>query len=244
MNEISPRLFLGSIHSAHDRDTLAASGVTHVLSVVECDIGHRQRVRREASEEEPFTRLIISMSDATSSRLDRHFDACSTFICEGLAKGSVLVHCKAGQSRSATLVIAHLMREEKWTLSKALQFVQQRRPSVQPNRGFMEQLRAFEVRLDLKEDDASTTVSDNCDEDCQDGEPVENDEASRDGSGVTAACDSEVATSDVKVEVADDSFGVNETRLRCERLRSRLGRLRTPAGLMGIAAPLRKRRYQ
>jgi len=39
------------------------------------------------------------------------------------------------------------MREEGWAADRALRFVQERRPSVQPNAGFMEQLRALEVRL-------------------------------------------------------------------------------------------------
>lgn len=240
MNEIMPRLFLGSIHAFADRDALAAHGITHILSVVDCDIGHRQRVLRQPSREEPFTRLVIAASDTTSSRLDRHFEAGSAFIAEGLATGSVLVHCKAGQSRSATMVIAHLMREERWSVLKTLHFVQQRRPLVQPNVGFMEQLRAFEVRLGLQDSENCTLSSDEAA-----ATDVVPDVAEEAEAACKAAdeCAIAVSTADVQVEVAD-MFGVNETRLRCERFRSRCQRLRTPAGLLGVAAPLRKRRYK
>ena len=54
-------------------------------------------------------------------------------------------------SRSATLVIAYLMKSKKWPLSSALSEVKGKRPCVCPNEGFMDQLRLFEAmrfRLD------------------------------------------------------------------------------------------------
>jgi len=240
MNEIRPRLFLGSIHAATNRAALADLGITHILSVAECDIGHRQRVRLPPSKDDPCTRLIIAVQDIASTRLDRHFDACSAFISEALAEGSILVHCKAGQSRSATVVIAHLMREERWTTNKALSFVQQRRPSVQPNIGFMEQLRAFEVRLGLHDNESG---SDDDDDVYAEAElDLEADDASPSGESLADA--DVVSAADVQVDVSD-LFGANETRLRCERFRRCQQRLRSAAasgGLLGVAAPLRKRR--
>lgn len=237
MNEIRPRLFLGSIHSAIDRASLIERGITHIVSVAEADIGHRQRVRLSSSKDDPCHRLIVAVPDVVSTRLDRHFDACSAFISEGLKEGGVLVHCKAGQSRSPTVVIAHLMREERWATNKALRFVQQRRPSVQPNLGFMEQLRALEVRLGLSDDEDSGS---------DDDQEVEADEET--SPTAESADDSDVVSAiDVQVDVPSDLFGSNETRLRCERLRKRFQGLRSPAAastILGLAAPLRKRRYQ
>jgi Dual specificity phosphatase, catalytic domain len=45
------------------------------------------------------------------------------------------VHCHGGQSRSVTLVLAHLMLDQQWTLREALDFVTQRRPQAKPNAG-------------------------------------------------------------------------------------------------------------
>jgi hypothetical protein len=110
---------------------------------------------------------VVAIEDKASARLDRHFEACSSFISEGLREGAVLVHCQAGQSRSATVVIAHLMKEERWSAEAALRFVQQKRPSVHPNIGFMDQLRALQLKLgiqdcdgfeNLKRDDAPAVV--------------------------------------------------------------------------------------
>jgi len=44
--------------------------------------------------------------------------------------GSVLVHCAQGKSRSASVVIAYMMRKHNWQFSDALQYVKQKRPVV------------------------------------------------------------------------------------------------------------------
>jgi len=48
----------------------------------------------------------------------------------------VLVHCGAGVSRSAALVIAYLMRRFAWNAAKARRHCHERRSLVNPNDGF------------------------------------------------------------------------------------------------------------
>ncbi|KAI7834370.1 protein-tyrosine phosphatase-like protein [Kickxella alabastrina] len=70
-----------------------------------------------------------------------YFPACNEFISGALAVGGrVLVHCMAGQSRSATAAAAYLMHEQKLTAEQAVQAVKQRRPQIYPNQGFLDQL--------------------------------------------------------------------------------------------------------
>lgn len=245
MHEIIPRLYLGSIRAAADRCAMEELGITHVLSVccAEGNMGHRQRVRMPPSEENPCTRMVIAVQDVASARLDRHFEACSSFISEGLAEGAVLVHCQAGQSRSPTVVIAHLMREKRWTAASALRFVQKKRASVHPNPGFMDQLRALESRLGIKETDV-VAVAEEClaSQLTAVGFLAEENDAEI-GEDETSAVVDALDSVDVQVDVPDDLFGAAETRLRCERFRSRCHRLRSATSLIGVAAPLRKRRY-
>ena len=49
--------------------------------------------------------------------------------------GAVLVHCYAGQSRSAALVIAHLMSSPRLSLMDAWAATRAARPCIQPNPG-------------------------------------------------------------------------------------------------------------
>ncbi|KAG7282723.1 hypothetical protein CRUP_017649 [Coryphaenoides rupestris] len=71
---------------------------------------------------------------------------CTTEEARQTAKG-VLVHCQAGVSRSATVVIAYLMKHTLMTMTDAYKYVRGRRPVVSPNLNFMGQLLEFERDL-------------------------------------------------------------------------------------------------
>ena len=63
------------------------------------------------------------------------------------SKIKVFVHCVAGVSRSSTIVISYLMKINKWTFDKSLQFVQNKRPKIMPNNGFIQQLKEYQSKL-------------------------------------------------------------------------------------------------
>ena len=57
--------------------------------------------------------------------------------------GNILVHCNKGVSRSATFVIAYLMKKNDLTVDKALEYVKSKREIVSPNEAFIGQLRKY-----------------------------------------------------------------------------------------------------
>ncbi|XP_030375144.1 dual specificity protein phosphatase 19 [Scaptodrosophila lebanonensis] len=59
------------------------------------------------------------------------------------AKGCVLVHCNAGVSRSASVVIAYLIQRRDMSFEEAYNLVKSWRPCIQPNAGFMQQLKQY-----------------------------------------------------------------------------------------------------
>ena len=61
--------------------------------------------------------------------------------------GNVLVHCVAGISRSASVVLAYLMWKENMSFEEALEYLKGLRPIVEPNDGFVKQLKDFEVQI-------------------------------------------------------------------------------------------------
>ncbi len=92
--------------------------------------------------------LAVDVYDSSDADISQHFSSTSDFISESLAaNGSVLVHCYAGQSRSTTLLAAHLMIARGLQLRDALAMLQAARPSVCPNLGFMCQLKNLEQQL-------------------------------------------------------------------------------------------------
>lgn len=59
------------------------------------------------------------------------------------ANGCVLVHCNAGISRSAAVVMAYLIKTEGMTVNKAFSYLRSKRPPTCPNPGFMIQLESY-----------------------------------------------------------------------------------------------------
>ena len=90
----------------------------------------------------------LELADNPSSILDLEA-ALGAIAAAAAAGGRILVHCAAGASRSAAIVCAWVMREQRVGYDEALNLVRTKR-WVQPNAGFELQLRAFAATaLDL-----------------------------------------------------------------------------------------------
>ena len=91
-----------------------------------------------------YWKKIINISDYDDENIIQYFGECLNFI-KGEEK--VFVHCAAGESRSATIVIAYIMWKKKLTFDKAYKFVKEKRSRIYPNFGFRQQLQMFEKLL-------------------------------------------------------------------------------------------------
>lgn len=56
----------------------------------------------------------------------------------------VLVHCKMGVSRSASVVIAYAMKAYSWSFRKAFDHVRSKRTCIKPNKHFIVQLETYQ----------------------------------------------------------------------------------------------------
>lgn len=152
--EVLPGLWLGGVDCAHNAAFLAEHGITHILTV-----GDQLPPRFP----DRFVYKVLEVPDCPSTNLVTHFPACLGFIRSALSEaigpagggadeggggtGGVLVHCYAGRSRSATVVIAYLMCYEELEYEEALQRVLDVRPFVAPNEGFVRQLQTWQEVL-------------------------------------------------------------------------------------------------
>ena len=77
------------------------------------------------------------MIDVPWENLSKHFYSANRFIKEAVQNGGrVFVHCYAGISRSATIVIAYLMQSHDMNMFQAMSLAKANRPVVFPNPGF------------------------------------------------------------------------------------------------------------
>lgn len=98
------------------------------------------------SHPDQFSYRTIHVQDEVDEDIVAHFPKCFSFIDAALKSeaGSCLVHCAAGRSRSAAVVVGYLMWSDGLAMDDALAQVRATRPCVALNPGFVDQLRAFE----------------------------------------------------------------------------------------------------
>ncbi|KAG8454386.1 hypothetical protein GDO86_000852 [Hymenochirus boettgeri] len=137
--EILPFLYLGSAYHAARRDMLDAMGITALLNVSSDCPNHF---------EDHYQYKCIPVEDNHKADISSWFMEAIEYIDSVKDhKGSVLVHCQAGISRSATICLAYLMMKKRVKLEEAFEFVKQRRSIISPNFSFMGQLLQFESQV-------------------------------------------------------------------------------------------------
>ncbi|CAG2117707.1 unnamed protein product, partial [Medioppia subpectinata] len=145
MHQIYGTLYLGCFEATQDRQALIDCGIRGILTVMCAPVPPFERYR-------DFKYHYIEADDVTDQDLlTRFVDAYDIIGTYTRAKTGVLVHCGAGISRSATIVVSYLMRELRMTLKESMAFVRTKRPIIRPNDGFQRQLSLYEwmgCRLD------------------------------------------------------------------------------------------------
>ncbi|CAD8106504.1 unnamed protein product [Paramecium primaurelia] len=133
------QLWLGDYTAAQDKFTLDNKGIKTVLTVA-CQLNIKYN-------DQNMNHKTYSILDSEQANVAQFFDESFYLIKNGLKFGSVLVHCAAGVSRSASIVIAYLMRNKGWTYSEAFSYVKSKRFVICPNSGFQRQLKNYEKQL-------------------------------------------------------------------------------------------------
>jgi protein-tyrosine phosphatase len=121
-DELTPRVWIGSVLSRGEATAAVGEGVTAVLDLT-----------AEFSESAPFRAINyrnVPVLDLTAPTLEQ-LDDMAAFIEEESSKGIVYIHCKIGYSRTAAAAIAYLLRTEKVrTVSEGIHFLRQVRPTI------------------------------------------------------------------------------------------------------------------
>jgi protein-tyrosine phosphatase len=140
-NEIIPGLWIGNVDAADNHKELIARGVRVVIDL----------------SDEPYSRspnihyVKIKIEDRADSDIRSLFDQTNAFIHSVISSGfgSVFVHCLAGVSRSGTVIVAYLMWSLGLCVEAALAHARLGRRCINPNSGFMRQLKSYQAELGI-----------------------------------------------------------------------------------------------
>jgi protein-tyrosine phosphatase len=130
LSRITDTLYLTNFRNAQNYDMLKEFGIRQIL-VVGNEMTHHT---------EDFRVKYISIDDCPMANMMIHFEEAHEFIKQDIT----VVHCFAGISRSATIVISYLMKHYGMSLSEALRYCREKRCIVCPNQGFLQQLQKYD----------------------------------------------------------------------------------------------------
>jgi len=143
ISEITPNIFLSGID--YTPEDLRDKEITHIVNI-------------STTEDNPhpdITTLFINIPDGGEPSIDgktieEYFPQTYAFIQNAIdAGGKVLVHCRMGISRSATIVIAYLMKALNKHFVEVLAMVKTKRPIVEPCLAFTWKLMEFQKELGI-----------------------------------------------------------------------------------------------
>lgn len=139
--EIIKNLYIGSAGCAFNKESLTKSSVSLVIN---------SAIQLNCPFKNDFSYLKINIFDNIHERksLNEIFQITNDIISSYLSRNEkVFIHCNAGKSRSASIIIAYLIRCCGYTYDQALELCKEKRKKVQPNEGFEDELKKYEKEV-------------------------------------------------------------------------------------------------
>jgi len=137
ITKLTSQLYFGSYENAKNEEQILAYKITHIISL----IGPTHLIK-------DIKHMHYPINDYGRTNLKEVLIKLWPFIKESQQFGnSLFVHCMSGQNRSATLVIAILMRIYRKGLKDVSRYVKKKRPLVQINEQYAKQLHQMEYEI-------------------------------------------------------------------------------------------------
>jgi protein-tyrosine phosphatase len=136
IDQIDQGIFIGNVNAASSNLELNAHGITHIINAT-------AEIPNYYPDDYHYIKLGLHDRSHTEDLIEvlepsyRYIEAVKKYN----KKINILVHCHAGVSRSASIVIYYLMRSKGMTYDVALAYVRSFRPIVNPNPWYEKQLR-------------------------------------------------------------------------------------------------------
>lgn len=139
-DRVDANVLIGGYIPASDPDFIRREGITRIIKMTGDDSGYQYHYG--------VTYFVFPALDDPGYDIRGDAVAAVQAIVGGLEDDEqILVHCHAGVSRSATVVLLYLMAVRGLGLDEALTHLRRVRPVVAPNVGFMSTLYAADESL-------------------------------------------------------------------------------------------------
>jgi len=137
MSEILPNLFLGNWEDSEDFSFLNKNNIKCIITL---ETTPRDEKILDYYKANNIKNHFFHAYDHPDEKIERYFEPTRKIINSYLQKDEpILVHCMAGISRSATIILAYLI--PLLGFEKAYALVKSKRNIINPNRGFLFKLK-------------------------------------------------------------------------------------------------------
>ena len=142
LDKILPNIYIGNVEAAKDLSLLKKNNIKNIINVTD---------DKQNFFENNFVYFRVAIKDrrTKSKQMSDYVPKVIKFIDE--CEGNILIHCNAGTSRSATILLCYIMYSLKLSLKESFQYVIERRTKntyTHPNIGFFTRvLIPFEKKL-------------------------------------------------------------------------------------------------
>ena len=167
MAQIIPGVYLGCVNTATNRKFIIENNIDVIYSII------TEKEMVDSIEDNNIEKIITNecvvqlkynssdniinhnvmwkqyeITDTNEEQIDKYFETIYTDITGHITSGkNILVHCKEGISRSATIIAAFLMQRNKISRKEAIEFISKIKPNIDPNDGFMDKLKSLEYKI-------------------------------------------------------------------------------------------------
>eukprot|EP01084_Bolivina_argentea_P206327 352301_1 len=151
---IDDKIYLSGSYIAQNMEWLKYNKIGAILNCAATNIKHCSSVYTDKCDI-ILKQLPINDTSKDKNIMNQYINDGINFINECIEekKLKILVHCSAGMSRSATVLIAYLMKRNQWDLLKTFKFVRSKRKYVYPNLGFWQLLIEMNNSMFNRKDD-------------------------------------------------------------------------------------------
>jgi protein-tyrosine phosphatase len=142
INKIIDDIYLSDNRLSHKYEYLKSIGIKQILT-----IGSELKEHEHVD----FKTMHIKINDNPNVNIRQYFEAAHLF----MERAPTLVHCYAGISRSATLVISYIIKTLCLSAKQSISYCVRFRDRVSPNSGFRKQLEDYAKELGIVSVDSS-----------------------------------------------------------------------------------------